>query len=153
MTTAHVAPCGCTLHLPSGVWIWLCPSHLDRVVTGLPPLRPVRIGGTGCPSPKLHPAAKVVDLSALIRTQSKLDDQPPAPLTSTPPLSRRRPSPWSCLPTTAGVSSTSTSPSIPPPPRPPNSSSTPSRTTPRRPISSAIATASTGRRFGDALRA
>src|SRR5881296_378376 len=85
MTTAHVAPCGCTLHLPSGVWIWLCPSHLDRVVTGLPPLRPVRIGGTGCPSPKLHPAAKVVDLSALIRTQSKLDDQPPAPLTSTPP--------------------------------------------------------------------
>src|SRR5437899_11259506 len=46
-----------------------------------------------CPSPKLHPAAKVVDLSALIRTQSKLDDQPLAPLTSTPPLSLRRPSP------------------------------------------------------------
>jgi len=50
---------------------------------------------------------------------------------------------------TAGASSTSTSPSIPPPPGRPSRSWTPSRKRPRRPISSVIATWSTATRSGN----
>ena len=50
-------------------------------------------GPRGCPSPKLHPVGQVVDLSALIRTKSELDDHPPAPPASTPPVPLRRPPP------------------------------------------------------------
>src|SRR6266581_1768269 len=52
-----------------------------------------------------------------------------------------------CSPTSAGASSTSTSPSIPPPPGRPSRSWTPSRTTPRPPISCATVTRSTASQF------
>jgi hypothetical protein len=45
----------------------------------------------GCPSPKPRPR-QVVDLSALIRRECRLDDHPLAPPASTPPLPLRRPS-------------------------------------------------------------
>src|SRR5437016_805007 len=56
----------------------------------------------------------------------------------------------SCSRTIAGASSTSTSPSTPPPTGPPSRSSTPSRTTLRRPISCATVTRSTASSFGTA---
>src|SRR5207247_2213083 len=53
--------------------------------------RYVRIAA--CPSPKLRPAGKLVDLSTLIRRELQFDDHPPAPPASTPPLPLRRPPP------------------------------------------------------------
>jgi IstB-like ATP binding protein len=42
---------------------------------------------------KTPPGGQVVDLSALIRRKSELDDHPPAPPASTPPFPLRRPPP------------------------------------------------------------
>jgi hypothetical protein len=42
---------------------------------------------------KTPPGGQLVDLSALFRRESELDDQPPAPPASTPPLPLRRPPP------------------------------------------------------------
>src|SRR3989442_6220914 len=58
-----------------------------------PLLHVIGPGLVGRSFPKPPPADQVVDLPALMRRQSPVDDHPPAPLASTPPDPLRRPPP------------------------------------------------------------